>query len=90
MPDRYLHHKNTGDEDSVHLIVESIKTKIIPSVNKQNDALEQEASRITYAHGETFKKLLPDLRRVKKPIYSAEYSNRGVQRTINEANIISV
>lgn len=55
VPDRYMHHINIDDSDSLYLVIEAIKNKIIPALNKQNEELEQDAARFQYAQGETLK-----------------------------------
>lgn len=43
------------EDDSLRLIIAAIKEKIIPSINKQKEELEEEATKFTYNQGETMK-----------------------------------
>lgn len=52
IPDRYLHHINIEEEESLHLIIESMKSKTIPSINRQKEELEQEAAQLGFPRGE--------------------------------------
>lgn len=55
IPARYLHHINVEADDLMHLIITEIKEKIIPSIHKQKEEPEQEASKLEYNHSESLK-----------------------------------
>lgn len=49
-----MHKVKIDDSDSLRLIVEAIE-KILPSINRKKEELEQEASKLEYTPGETLK-----------------------------------